>query len=393
VGIALAMVLVRFISAPRMTQIMLSFFLVTGLGFVIVIQGFVTGVWDRQGLMRLLGSRFLSRQVWLPSVWLSRGLMGLLNGDGGAATWPWFALLAGATVLAMALAYLAGMRLYSVGWSRVQQAASTPRRAHTRARWVPGAWWRKALGWGLMRKDLLLFARQPVQWYQAGVAAVVIVMILINFVGQKRDAVTALVLSVVMGYVGASTFAMNLSLQGVSREGRNWWILQTSPLAERDIFRSKFLTAFLPASLYATLALGGMQAALGLPLLVSLLSLPISVIMVAGMIGLDMAVGLWRADMQRATATRNADVVAVILSQLLNYIFLGPALFLLALPSLSGVGVYLSLPVMLLLITAAFIPFSGVVLWLTWRYCLRALRALRLSEPPPPLRTLWSRKR
>lgn len=383
-GVTLTMLLVRFIPMSRFRQLMLSSFLTVALVFVAAVQSLATGVWNRDSIVRLLERRVLEQQIWLPSVWLSRGLVYFMMGSVQQA-WPWLVALSAGAAIMFALAYLASARLYSVGWSSAQSmegGRSSKRSTRVGCPVTPV--------WALVRKDMLFFFRQPMQWYQAALSTVAIVIVLTSFVGQQRDAASALVLSLVMGYVGASTFAMNLSLRCITKEGLSWWILQTSPLAEASILRAKFLAAFIPTSLYACLALGGMQAVLRLPWFVFMLSLPVMLMMVVGMIVLDIAVGIWRADLQQAVETRNADVIAVLVSQILNYLLLTPMLLLLGVAALWGRGV--ALPRLWLLVFAlgvAILPSSALAVVIARHYSLDALRALRLSESAPPFGLSW----
>lgn len=383
-GIVLAMVLARFISSARLRQIMLSFVLSIGLLIVVLVQGLVTGVWNREGLAGLLGVQFLTRQSWLPSVWLTKGLVALTVGT--MNPWPWLLGLAGSTVVALLAACRAAERLYGEGWSQVQVAEeAAPRRG--RREGPPKR--PISASWALVQKDLRLFFRQPMQWYQAALGIIVMVMVLLNFAGQERPAPSAYMIALVMGYVGASTFAMNLGLRGISREGLCWWILQVSPLSERQMLHAKLLTALVPTGIYAGLALVGMHVALGLPWMVTLASLPVLLCMTGGMIAMDVAIGIWRADLQRASETRNADVPAVLVSQLANYAFLSPGLFLLSLPPLLGqLEIHLDLGTMLLASATVFVPLSALAALLANRYSLTALRAMRLAEPMPSLRML-----
>lgn len=383
-GVTLTMVLVRFVPLPRFRQIMLSSFLTVALVFVAVVQSLATGVWNRDSIVWLLERRVLAQQIWLPSVWLSRGLVSFMTGAVQQA-WPWLAALCLGAAIMFALAYSASARLYSVGWSSAQimeggRSSKRPTRVIRPTTPV----------WALVRKDMLLFFRQPMQWYQAALGTVAIVMVLINFIGQQRDAANALIMSLVMGYVGASTFAMNLSLRCITKEGLSWWILQTSPLVEASILRAKFLAAFIPTSIYACLALGGMQAVLRLPWFVFMLSLPVMLMMVVAMIMLDIAVGIWRADLQQTLETRNADVIAVLVSQILNYILLTPMLLLLGIAALWGQG---AAPHRLLPLASALgitiVPLSALAVVMARRYSLDALRALRLSESAPPFGLSW----
>lgn len=375
-GTTMAMGLTRYVPAPRLRQIMLSFTLTIGVLLVIGLQGLVTGLWTRDGIVRLLEARALSRQVWLPSVWLSRCLVAVLL-DNIHDGLPWFLTLLAGAILAVALARRVSMRVYTAGWSNAQESSQRPVRQVVRRR---SSTWHGPL-WAMIRKDLLVFFRQPVHWYQAVMGTVAIVMVLINFMGQSRTAAGALMISLVMSYVGASTFAMNLSLRAVGGEGLCWWLLQTAPMSTSRLLLAKTLTAWLPTVLYALISLIAMQTILGLAWHVSLLTIPILTVMITGMTLVDITVGLWRTDFERATETRNADIVAVLVSQGLNYVLLSPAVLLLALPPfLASWGLDLTLPyIMLAMATAALLLNSSATI-VCVRLGLRLLAKLRLAD-------------
>lgn len=386
VGISLAMLLVRLVSGPQLRQIMLSFLLTITFVVLVAIQGMVTGLWTRDNVAGLLERHLLAQQTWLPPVWLSRGLVALLMDDARAA-WPWLALMAAAALLAAAVAAGVSRRVYSAGWASAQATATVAtgrRRSPGHRLFATHA----PAGMALVVKDLRLFTREPMQWYQAVVGIVAVAMVTINFAGQKRDASTALVMSLIMSYVGASTFALNLSLRAITKEGLNWWIIQTSPLVESDIYKFKLLAAIAPTGLFATLALAGMCAVLHLPFSLWALALPVLLALVLGMLTIDMAVGIWRADLQRAAETRNADVVAVMMSQILNYALLTPAIALLMRRALLGDRGAEASPIsMLLILGGVLLPLCLVILILGQRFSVRALRSLRLSDSGPVQRS------
>ncbi|MBM4430368.1 MAG: hypothetical protein FJ026_08500, partial [Chloroflexi bacterium] len=381
-SVALTMLLVRIVPAPRLRQVVLSFLFGIILLVVVLFQGIVSGAWSREGVLSILERGLLTRQIWLPSVWLSRGLLAFVLGHPGEG-WPWLALLALGTILAALLAYAAGAQLYARGWVgalNTESGAARRRRAQ--------AWSRPTSPTlAVMRKDLRLFSRQPIEWYRAALGLVAMATALAVFTAEERQASRALVLSLAMGFVGASTFAVNLSLRGVSKESFNWWILQASPLTEGGILWAKLLTAFVPTAFYACLAMVGMQLLLRSPLVVLPLSIPVMLAMVAGLTALDLAIGIWRADFRQAAETRNADIVSVLVSQAANYFLLTPALIM---PSLSALWANPNKQVELLRTLLAeavlLIPLNALVVLCARGYSLRKIRALRLSEAARPTR-------
>jgi hypothetical protein len=379
VAVVLTAALVRIVPVPRLRQIVLSFLFGFILLAIVLIQGAVSGAWGREDMPSLLGRGLLTQQMWLPSIWLSRGLLALATGNPQEA-WPWLAGLGIGTALAVIGAYGVGLRIYAQGWTLAQQAESLAGRRH---RHTKAKSWSRSVSplLALVYKDLRLFSRQPIEWYRAALGLVAMATALVVFTAEERQAASAVVLSFAMGFVGASTFAVSLSLRGVSKEGLSWWIIQASPLTEGAILWAKFLTAFIPTGIYACLAMMGMQIALKLPLFVLPLSIPIMLVMVAGLTALDLAIGIWRADFHQAAETRNADIVAVLVSQAANYFLLSPALIL---PSLSILWASPSRHVELLRSLQAeavlLVPLNALIIVLARRYSLKGIRALRLSE-------------
>ena len=386
IGTALAMLLTRWIPPSRLRQVMVTFMMVIGFSLVAGLQALITGLLTRDGMVQLMQANMLTRQGWLPSVWLSRCLGALLIGEPLTAL-PWFLALFGGAALCLYLAYRTAMRSYTIGWSNAQdsgEAAKPDRRQ-------PQFSTRRTPMLAVVHKDLLLFMRQPAQWYQAALGTLAIAMVLVNYVGQERDAAGGLMIALVMSYVGASTFAMNLSLKAFSNEGKSWWLLQSAPLSDRQLFRAKLLMAGAPTATYALLALLIMQRILAVPWGYALASLPVCLVMVAGMICADVAIGLWRADLQ-APVSRNADPVAALVSQGVNYFMLAPAILLLALPPvLAARGIDVPLAALLALTGGIAVLESGLAMLLSRRLALGILRALRHGEPIPSLGRLLRR--
>lgn len=390
-GTLLAMLLARFIPTPRLRQFVISFTMAAGLLMVIGVQGLITGLWRGEQVIDLLSVQWLSRQTWLPSVWLTRALEPLMRGD-GASAWRWLALLAAGAGVGLATAYTATMRAYRDGWSQAQDAGQ--RRRDSRLDVTSRRTGIASPVWSMVAKDLRLFLRQPTQWYQAILATVVIIMVVANVASQQRGLPGAFMLTLIMSYVGASTFAMNLALRGVSKEGASWWLMQIAPVSDVQVYWSKFGTAFLPTAIYGSLALLGMQTALRIPVRVQLLSLPLLLIMTIGMIAAELAVGIWRTDLQRGAQTRNADLVAVLVSQWLCYLLIAPGLFALSLPPLlARIEAQDPLRFMLVFALGTMVPASLFYAWVGWRYAVMSLGALRLSEEPASLRDLFGRRR
>ena len=132
------------------------------------------------------------------------------------------------------------------------------------ARWG-GAARRLLLGMPVTRrefilKDLRVFFRDSTQWSQLILLAVLVPVMLLNvqmlplFSGEK---VPVLLITVILfvtqglsGFVIAGT-AERLVFPAVSLEGRQLWLLRSSPLDPRAMLRSKYLVGVLPLLILA----------------------------------------------------------------------------------------------------------------------------------------------
>jgi hypothetical protein len=112
--------------------------------------------------------------------------------------------------------------------------------------------------------------------------------------------------------------------------------------------------------------------------------------MTVGMIAAELAVGIWRTDLQRGAQTRNADLVAVLVSQWLGYLLIAPGLFALSLPPLlARIEVQNPLRFMLVFALGTMVPASLFYIWVGWRYATMSLYTLRLSGEPASPRDLF----
>jgi ABC-2 type transport system permease protein len=194
----------------------------------------------------------------LPSEWAADALLGALVGP---LDWFPVALLwlsAGATiVLGAALHY----RLYPLGFTKAQEGAE---------RFVKGWVWQGLLD-PLFRplsvakrefviKDLKLFFRDTTQWSQLILLAVLVVIYLFNiralplFTGEQVPFVLVTVISFLnlglAGFVLAS-IAARFVFPAISLEGRQMWLLRSSPLDLKALLWSKYWVGAVPLLILA----------------------------------------------------------------------------------------------------------------------------------------------
>ena len=190
---------------------------------------------------------------FLPSEWVAKGVMTYLTGRP-----DWLAVLlvwSSAAAFVVFGAWLHGS-LFAVGYTRAQEGAE---------RFVRGGFWSWSLGWVLgglgpskrefVLKDLRLFFRDTTQWSQLILLAALLFVYLFNikalplFSGERVPFFLVSVVSFLnlglAGFVLAS-IAARFVFPAVSLEGRQMWLLRSSPLDLRALLWSKYWVGTLP---------------------------------------------------------------------------------------------------------------------------------------------------
>ncbi|MGD0992448.1 MAG: hypothetical protein ABR998_08255 [Gemmatimonadales bacterium] len=189
----------------------------------------------------------------LPSEWVTKSVMGYL---GGQMDWLPLYLLWSTAAAAVVLGALLHTRLYHTGFTKAQEGAE---------RFVRGGLWQWALG-GLLKplgaarrefvlKDLKLFFRDTTQWSQLILLAALLVVYLFNiralplFRGEQVPFYTVSIVSFLnlglAGFVLAS-IAARFIFPAVSLEGRQMWLLRSSPLELKALVWSKYWVGTIP---------------------------------------------------------------------------------------------------------------------------------------------------
>ncbi|HEY2825288.1 MAG TPA: hypothetical protein VGI83_07060, partial [Gemmatimonadales bacterium] len=190
---------------------------------------------------------------FLPSEWATRGIMGYLTG----ASDPLALVLLWSTAAVFVVAGAAlHSRLYAIGFTRAQEGA---------ARFVRGGFWNAALAplgrflpvakREFVIKDLKLFFRDTTQWSQLILLAVLVVIYLFNiralplFSGEKVPfALVTIVAFLNQGLAGfvLASIAARFIFPSISLEGRQMWLLRSSPLDLKSMIWSKYWIGTVP---------------------------------------------------------------------------------------------------------------------------------------------------
>ncbi len=257
IGCAITLILVNVFPARR-TRDLLSVIAIGAAGVLVLLFRVVRPeqLARPEGFTNLLDFITLLRtptSPYLPSEWAATSLMGHLVGPFDLL--PLFLLWSTAAVLVVGGAFVHS-RLYGRGYTRAQEGSE---------RFVKGWIWRKVFDplfkplsvskREFIIKDLKLFFRDTTQWSQLILLAVLLVIYLFNiralplFSGEQVPFFLVTVVSFLnlglAGFVLASIAARFL-FPAISLEGRQMWLLRSSPLDLRALIWSKYWIGTVP---------------------------------------------------------------------------------------------------------------------------------------------------
>jgi len=205
---------------------------------------------------RALGRMSFARSLFLPSYWMTKGLLRGARGDVAETGYYWL-LLASNAALGLVVCWELGRRLLRVGWSRNQSKPGGRTRV-PRGGWALGR--RAPVLRLLMSKDWRLFVRDPVQWSQCAILFGLMGFYVVNLrtfsyhlsVPLWRN-LTAL-LNLAATSLVLTTVTTRFVFPMLSLEGRRFWFLGLAPVPRRLLMWSKFVFSFV-AALVITLPL------------------------------------------------------------------------------------------------------------------------------------------
>ncbi|MFL5493175.1 MAG: putative ABC transporter permease subunit [Gemmatimonadales bacterium] len=196
---------------------------------------------------------------WLPSEWASGMLMNWLTRV--ADPLP-IAKLWGAAGVALAVGAAVHHALFYSGFSKAQEGAERKVRRPLRG---PLSWalrWLPAIKREFILKDLRLFFRDNSQWSQLILLAVLLLVYLFNInslpihTGERVPFGLITIISFLnMGLAGfvLAAVAARFVFPGISLEGRQMWLLRSSPLDPEAMLWSKYWIGTAPLLVLALL--------------------------------------------------------------------------------------------------------------------------------------------
>ncbi len=257
IGSACTLILVNIFPARR-TRDLLSVIAILAAGGVVLLFRIVRPeqLARPEGFQNLLDFITVLRNPtspFLPSEWATGALMGYLVGP---LDWMPLVLLWSTAGALVVLGSWLHARLYPTGFTRAQEGAE---------RFIRGWVWRALLDplfkplsvarREFVIKDLKLFFRDTTQWSQLILLGVLVVIYLFNiralplFTGERVPFFLVTVVSFLnlglAGFVLAS-IAARFVFPAISLEGRQMWLLRSSPLDLRALLWSKYWVGTVP---------------------------------------------------------------------------------------------------------------------------------------------------
>lgn len=267
VGSAVTLVLVNVFPARR-TRDLLSIIALGAAGGLILLFRMIRPeqLARPEGFRNLLDFVILlggPTSPFLPSDWASQAIMGYLRNQ--IDLLPLVLLWTTAAAFVALGAALHGA-LYAQGFTKAQEGAE---------RFIRGTLWRWTIGWALrwlpvarrefVIKDVKLFFRDTTQWSQLILLAVLVVVYLFNIqvLPLRRGTpvgffYTNLVSFLNLGLAGfvLASIAARFIFPAVSLEGRQMWLLRSSPLDLKALLWSKYWVGTLPLLVLGLLLTG-----------------------------------------------------------------------------------------------------------------------------------------
>jgi ABC-2 type transport system permease protein len=272
-GALLAMIIVRFLPAQRVSEYLGAASIILGVFVAILFQlpRFLSSDNGRginpDAAEAMRGMISSIESIPLPSMWAGQGLVDLAQGRFVSALGElavYLLLTAGLFFVTLLLAN----RMYLTSWLRMQGSGIT-RSGYVEQAGIFGSSSTEA---GIASKDWLLRLRDPRQL--AGLVSGLIFAIFFSYimlrpgsneglmavstseVGNILDIVFSqgVVISGIILYAGWVTF-QRAALTSLSIEGRSFYLIKAAPLAPQTVFRSKVLGLVLPYALFSLLLL------------------------------------------------------------------------------------------------------------------------------------------
>jgi ABC-2 type transport system permease protein len=265
-------------------------------------------------VQQLIGQLDFARSAFMPTHWISDGLLAAARHEPGAAFYDLALIWSNGLLLYVFTAWVAG-RLYRRGFNRLATGGSL------RRRYGGGSLDRAVsnlLGFLdpqtrlLIVKDFRTFRREPAQWAQVVIFGGLMLLYFSNTrkfyqqdigrpytngVSLLNLAVTALLMC---AYTGRFIYPM------LSLEGSKFWLLGLLPLRRERLLWGKFMFSALGTVLTAEVLIVVSDVLLAVPAAAVLLHLVTTAVLALGLSGLSVGLGAWMPNFRESDPSKIA---------------------------------------------------------------------------------------
>ncbi len=262
IGIALGLLLMRWMPTRRARDILIFLATLIGCGLYVLIR-----LMEPEKLIKADNFEILMQYInlleaptapYLPSWWLTSAVTAFLSGR-TAEMISTGALLAVVAIALGALLLWAAERFYYAGWTASQEGQRRDKKTPLGNEWAfipPLPPPIKAL----LGKDSLLFFRDTNQWAQLMIVLALMAFYLISVSKIPMDTpyLKNLISFLNIGMISfvLSAIGLRFVFPAISLEGRSWWVLRSAPIETGRIVLIKFLTGAVPLALCGLLMAG-----------------------------------------------------------------------------------------------------------------------------------------
>ncbi|NMB24923.1 MAG: hypothetical protein GX986_05260 [Firmicutes bacterium] len=259
----LILFIMRFAPSAKIKQIAIG--LSAGAALVIVFASQIAGsrmtqeyLQDPLVLLEQVGQWGIGKNPYLPHLWMSRFALSFLPSF-DYSTWAnGLPLIIGSLSLFYLSVSLSGS-FFLTGWAT---KGDVPVRARSKTK-VPRqtrVFWPRGRLMAIVRKELLSTKRDPLLWYNVLVITIVLGFFIYNLTGDvpteepgMADLWVVRTMGLLMPALMGSVLISQLGGISISREGKNWWFLCSSPIEPRTLYSAKLVYAVLIPALYGVL--------------------------------------------------------------------------------------------------------------------------------------------
>lgn len=302
-GTGVAMLLVRYVPRGRRGVLMWSALaagvvvLALGYRFTLGLRGYMP--FSEAWLWNVLKRFRFARSTLLPSYWLTESILSLGRGQWGRGGFFFLVILSNVAFLVLLLYRFAG-RGYLRSYSQAQGVRGRRRRrGHpVVAALVRGFFWYLDEPTRLLiRRDLVSFIRDPVQWSQVLIFFGLLAIYFFNLqrfyyqiTGEFWRVLVSL-LNLGATCLTLATFTSRFVYPQVSLEAQRMWVVGLAPVTRRRLLVAKFVAAVAGSVLLAGALVSLSNWMLEMPAAVAGVQLLVAVLVAAGLSGLAVGLG------------------------------------------------------------------------------------------------------